>query len=192
LILCELVLFLFCSVVFTASADQCDVVAGEVTVDDMNHPMSPSGSTGTGIDPFGAFLVLIDVNDKLNITDQMWAIYWYYEASDYYDNGHYQLALACADTSIERYDRNSQSWTLKGASLYMLGRYNESIECCDEAIHQNPKDGRAWHTKGIALYRLGRYKEAVRSCNRAIEIDPYDFKASQYRQLACAALGCPY
>ncbi len=43
---------------------------------------------------------MIDVDDKYRILDQIRARYWYYEATDYYDNEHYELALACADISI--------------------------------------------------------------------------------------------
>lgn len=178
---------LFFFICCTASADRCDIVAGAAK---SNISLIPPPSQGPSEFTFGSLEFAIDMNDKFRITDQLKAKYWFYQGAHYYDNGYYELALSCANTAIERYNRDSNCWTLKGASLYMLGRYSEAIDSCDKAIDLKPTNARAWHTKGIALYSLGRYKEAVRSCNSALEIDPSDTKAWEYRRMACNSLGC--
>lgn len=194
----ELVLILLSSVAFTASADQCDVVAGchanEEGPEFASATEPPGGVTGSVVIPAIPAIIggFIDLDDQYNLSDKFNAWTWYRKAEDHYDNGHYELALLCANTSIEKYYLYSDSWTLKGASLYMLGRYSESIDCCNVSISLNPNDARAWHTKGIAFYGLGQYEKAVCSCNKALEIDPSDSKAWEYRRLACGALGCYY
>lgn len=181
------VAILFMLVCCISLADKCDIVAGDVSNE--TRLVSPPSGDVPSI-PFSLIEFIIDVGDKLRVGDQLKAKYWYYKGANYYDNGYYELALSCANTAIDRYDRNSDCWTLKGASQYMLGRYSEAIDSCDKAIILKPTNARAWHTKGIALYSSGRYKEAVRCCNRALELDPSDTKAWEYRRMACGALGC--
>jgi tetratricopeptide (TPR) repeat protein len=171
------------SACYVVTADQCDIAAGEMTG---FHSTPPSG--GLGIALFSAIPFILDMNDKLNITNQIYSRAWYYKAADSYDHGKYEKALNEINKAIDTYDRHSTSWTLKGCTLYMLGRCTEAISSCDTALKMNPDNARAWHTKGIALYCAGRFKEAVRSCNRALEIDPNDAKAWEYRILACRSL----
>lgn len=177
----------------TKTPDQCDLVAGCYANEEWTEYASPpsGGTAAIGLIPViieGA----IELDERYRLFDKFNARGWYKKAEDHYNNGRYELALLCANKSIEIHYNYSDSWTLKGTSLYMLGRYTESIDCCNMAISLNPDDARAWHTKGIALYRLGRYKEAVCSCNNALGIDASDSKASEYRRLACGALGCYY
>jgi len=114
------------------------------------------------------------------------------EARQFYEQGHYDLALSIlknADTPDLIPEYYVELKYLIGLILSGQGKYEDALGYYAKATEMKPKFADAWVHKGIALYMLGNYEVALQSFENAIAQDKDHPEALYGKGNALQAMG---
>lgn len=87
--------------------------------------------------------------------------------------GNHELALAAAESAIERLPGVKVHWLRKARSLEALNRpARERLPVWEKLAELDPEDADAWYEQSFLLYNLGRFEQAVETSRKAVELSP--------------------
>jgi len=105
----------------------------------------------------------IEVCEKIVSEDPAAIVAWNILSIARRRSGDLQMALHCADRTVQINPRYAKGWSNRATILTQLGRSADAIDAADRALQFDPATAGAYAAKAAALGQLGRPAEA-RAC----------------------------
>ena len=110
-------------------------------------------------------------------------------ASEHYQEGDFQKALACYDEIIKIDPQHIEALIEKGILIIELGDIHGAISIYDRVLEIDPKSFHGFVNKAIALQLLEEYEEALQYYDRALEINQNSAQAMNNKAIILHILG---
>lgn len=112
---------------------------------------------------------------------------WFLQATDQYQKGDYQGAIAKYDQAIALDPELASAYLDRGVNYSELQEYAKAIADFDKAISLDPQNAIAYYNRGNISQALQKYPEAIVDFDQAIALDPefadaYNNRGTSYAQ----------
>jgi Flp pilus assembly protein TadD len=111
------------------------------------------------------------------------------EATDLFENKHYDEAAAKYQTIIDKYPESLYAWSNLGVVRSQQGKLQEAMKALQQAVKLSPNDAFSYRNLGIVYYQLGQNDAAIDALERSIALDPSNVYSHDYLGCACSQKG---
>ena len=111
------------------------------------------------------------------------------EATDLFENKHYDEAAAKYQTIIDKYPESLYAWSNLGVVRFQQGKFDDALKALQQAVKLSPTDAFSYSNLGIVYYQLNQFENAIDALNAAKALDPNDPKTHNYLGCACSQKG---
>jgi Flp pilus assembly protein TadD/cob(I)alamin adenosyltransferase len=111
------------------------------------------------------------------------------EATDLFENKHYDEAAAKYQTIIDKYPESLYAWSNLGVVRSQQGKLQEAMKALQQAVKLSPNDAFSYRNLGIVYYQLGQNDAAIDALERSIALDPNNVYSHDYLGCACSQKG---
>ena len=111
------------------------------------------------------------------------------EATDFFENKHYDEAAAKFQTIIDKYPESIYAWSNLGVVRSQQGRLPEAAKALQHAVKLSPNDAVSYRNLGTVYFQQNRNDEAIDALERSIALEPNNFYSHDYLGCACSQKG---
>ena len=99
---------------------------------------------------------------------------YYNQGVAFFNNGHYDLAIANFNRAIQLNRNYALALNDRGAAYSWKGQHDRAIEDYNRAIAIDPNNALYWRNRGISHSAIGRHGQAISDHTSALAINPND------------------
>jgi Flp pilus assembly protein TadD len=111
------------------------------------------------------------------------------EATDLFENKHYDEAAAKYQTIIDKYPESLYAWSNLGVVRSQQGKLQDAMKALQQAVKLSPNDAFSYRNLGIVYYQLGQNDAAIDALERSIALEPKNVYSHDYLGCACSQKG---